>query len=81
MDEEGQKDKVAYCSDRYAENRDNQFCKVQSGNHCLSISKTEVVRTFRHVPLLSVVGKSFSVIQVSTETKKIANMNVYTIEH
>ena len=26
MDEEGQKDKVAYCSDRYTENRDKQFC-------------------------------------------------------
>ena len=25
MDEEGQKYKVAYCSDRYTENRDNQF--------------------------------------------------------
>ena len=26
MDEEGQKYKVAYCSDRYTENRDKQFC-------------------------------------------------------
>ena len=26
MDEEGQKYKVVYCSDRYAENRDKQFC-------------------------------------------------------
>ena len=25
MDEEGQKYKVAFCSDRYAENRDNSF--------------------------------------------------------
>ena len=25
MDEEGQKYKVAYCSDRYTENRDKQF--------------------------------------------------------
>ena len=26
MDEEGQKYKVAYCPDRYTENRDKQFC-------------------------------------------------------
>ena len=26
MDEEGQKYKTAYCSDRYTENRDKQFC-------------------------------------------------------
>ena len=26
MDEEGQKYKVACCSDRYTENRDKQFC-------------------------------------------------------
>ena len=26
MDEEGQKYKVAYCSDRHTENRDKQFC-------------------------------------------------------
>ena len=26
MDEEGHKYKVAYCSDRYTENSDKQFC-------------------------------------------------------
>ena len=26
LDEEGQKYKVAYCSNRYTENRDKQFC-------------------------------------------------------
>ena len=26
MDEEGHKDKVAYCSDRFTENRDKEFC-------------------------------------------------------
>ena len=26
MDEEGQKYKVVYCSERYTENRDKQFC-------------------------------------------------------